>query len=98
MIKHWVTLFTGKESGPEGFGRAVQWLVEFFYVDNGILDSSELVCLQAALDVLMGLFNMVGLCTNVNNMVGMLCHTCITAGVKSEAAYTWWLMRVGTSF
>ena len=33
---HWVTMVTKEEAGPEGFGRALQWISLFFYAENGI--------------------------------------------------------------
>ena len=46
MKRYWVMLFVGEKSGPESFGRAVQWLVTFFYADYGILALPRLDRLQ----------------------------------------------------
>ena len=35
-----------------GFGQAVQCLSEFFYADDGLIDSTKLVWIQAEWDVL----------------------------------------------
>ena len=74
VIYHCVTLVVGEEAGKDGFGRAVQCLVELFYTNNGLIASPSLARIQAALDVLTGLFNRLGLQTNVNKMVGMVCQ------------------------
>ena len=37
MMRHWVTLVTGEEIGPDGFRQAVQCLTAFFSVDDRIL-------------------------------------------------------------
>ena len=87
MIHQWVVLVAGEEAGPEGFGRAVQWLEAFFYADDGILASPRSARLQATLDVLTGLFDRVGLQTNVKKTVGIVFQPCRMAGVHSEAAY-----------
>ena len=54
-----------KIAGPEGFGRSVQWMADFFHTYDGLLASPRPARLQAALDVMMGLFDRVGLQTNV---------------------------------
>ena len=54
--------------------------------------------LQAALDVLTGRFDRVGLRTNINKMVGMVCQTCQMSGAHSEVEYRRRLTGVGPSF
>ena len=39
-------------------------------------------------DMLKGLFDRVGLKTNVRKKVGMVCHSCQAVGVRSDEAYT----------
>ena len=70
--RDWFKLVIGGEVDPEGFGHVVQWIVTFFYMDNGILVSPWTARLQVDLDVLVGLFNWVGLQTNINKTVGMV--------------------------
>ena len=76
VIRHWVTLSTGEEYRPDGFGRAVQWITVLFYADDVLLDSPRPSRLQADLDVLTDLFEMVLLHTNANKMARMVCQTC----------------------
>ena len=64
VIHHWVTLAAVEEAVPENFGRVVQMLAALFYPDDGLLTSTRLDRLQAALDILMGLFENVGLHKN----------------------------------
>ena len=49
--------------------------------------SSDLCWLQWAFNVLVGLFERVGLHTNVGKTVGMTCRTCPAAGNQPEVAY-----------
>ena len=72
LICHWFTLVEGEEVGLDGFGRAVQWLVAFFYAKDGHLALPGPYHIEAALYVLTGLFNMVVLHTNVDKTVGMI--------------------------
>ena len=66
VICHWVTM-VGGGTVPDGFGRVVQQLPGFFYANNGLLDSPRTARLQAALDFLTRLFDMVGIYTNIKN-------------------------------
>ena len=70
------------ERGKEGRHQAT-----LFYVDNGMFDSSDPRWLQGAFNTLVGLFDRVGLQTNVGKTVGMVCHPFQAAGNLSEAAY-----------
>ena len=76
LIQHWVVLVAGEEAVPDGFGRDVQWITMLFHADDGILSSLRLARLHEALDVLMGLFERVVFCINVNKMVGMVYQLC----------------------
>ena len=98
IIHQWVTLVAGEEAVPEIFERSVQWLAAFFYADDRLLILTIPSRLQAALDVLMGLFDRVGLHTNVDKMVGMVCQTCYIVSGHLEASYTWQMTDVGSSF
>ena len=49
--------------------------------------SSDPRCIQGAFNTLIGLFDRVGLRTNVGKKVGMVFHPCQVAGNLSEAAY-----------
>ena len=96
MIFYWVTLVAVEESVPYGFGGAFQWLAALFYADDGLITSPRPARIQAALDVLMEMFDRVGLQTNINKRVGMVCQTCYIFGGRSEAVYTCQMMGVGT--
>ena len=39
MIQNWFTLVSEEKVVTEVFRRAVQWLMDFFYTENGILAS-----------------------------------------------------------
>ena len=70
----------GEDSGLEVFRRAEHMLVAIFYLDEGIPASPCLARVQEVLDLLTGLFDQAGLRTNFNNMVGINCQPCCTAG------------------
>ena len=60
--------------------------------------SSDPRLLQVAFNTLVGLFDRVGLRTNVGKTVGMVCHPCQEAGNLSTAAYGRRVMGVGPTY
>ena len=49
-------------------------------------------------DTLTGLFDQVGLQTNIRKIVGMVCRSCRAADVHSDEAYTRQMIGKGLSF
>ena len=60
--------------------------------------STDLGWLQSVFDMLMGLFDRVGLQKNVCKTVGMFCQPYWAAGVQADEAYTWGVTGEGQSF
>ena len=96
VIRHWVTLVAWEGEGPDGFGRYIQWLEALFQSNDILLALPRPDLIQAALDVLTGLFVRVILQTNVKK-VGVACHPCYIFGGHLEAAYTRHMTGVGSS-
>ena len=69
-----------------------------FYADNGMVASSDPVWLQGAFNDLVGLFDRVGLRTNVRKTVGMVCHPCQAAGNLTTEAYGRRITGMGQSY
>ena len=65
------------ERGNEGRHQAA-----LFYADNGMVASSDPRWLQWEFDALVGLFERVGLRTNVGKTVIMVCRPCQAAGTQ----------------
>ena len=87
MVRHWVTLAVEEaekrgERGKEGRHQAA-----LFYADDGMVASSDPRWLQWAFNALVGLFERVGLHTNVGKTVSMKCRPCPAAGNQSEVVY-----------
>ena len=78
----------GEEAGPEDFGRAWQWHVGLFYVDDRLFASQQTDWLQTELGVLDGLFETVVLCTNTNKTEEMVLPKFYTDRRKLEVTYT----------
>ena len=60
-------------------------LAAIFYADDGMVALSELEWLQVSFNTLVGLFDQVGLCTNIGKTVGIVCHPCQAAGNLPKA-------------
>ena len=88
VIHNWATVVSGEYTVPEGFRTVVQTLSTLFCVDDRLLTSPRLIRLQEAPDFLMGLFDRVGLRTNLKKMVGMTCQLCRTEVRKSTESYS----------
>ena len=85
VVRHWVNVMVegAEERGKRGQeGRHQNSL---FYADDGMIASSDSQWLQGAFSTLIGLFNRVGLQTNVRKTVGMVCLPCQATGTQSEA-------------
>ena len=77
----------GKQWTEEGH----QWLTvkaALFYANNGVVASTDPGWLQSEFDLMMGLFDRVGLRTNVRKTVWMVGRPFWTSGVRSDKAYT----------
>ena len=81
------------EHGKEGRNQA-----SLFYVDDVMVASSDPCWLQGAFNTLVGLFDRVGLRTNVEKTVEMVCRSCQTAGNQSDAAYGRQIMGEGPTY
>ena len=84
---HWVVMVAENEAGPDGFGYTVADKAAFLNGDDGLITSTNPVWLQSVFGVLIGLFEQVGLRTNVTNMVAMACQPGPIAGQQSTTSY-----------
>ena len=88
VVRNWVTVvIAGVEEQGER-GKESRHQAALLYVDNGMVDSSELRWIQGEFNTLVGLFDRVGLHTNVWNTVSMVCLPCQAAGIS-------WRRRTG---
>ena len=84
-----------EQSGHRQYGRHQNAL---FYLENGMVGSSNSIWLQGAFSTLVGLFDRVGLKTNIGKTVGMVCHLCQASGRNLEAVYKRWMTGAGPSY
>ena len=55
VVRHWISLVAGGEGGKDGWGKEVQTCAAFFYSDDDLVASTDLVWMQGVFDNLTGL-------------------------------------------
>ena len=80
VFHHWVTLAVTEAEMRGEPGREVRHQAALFYANGGIVASSDPQWLQWAFTQLVGLFDRVGLNTNIKKTVSMTCRPCTAAG------------------
>ena len=68
------------------------------YVYDGLAASTKPGWVQSTFDVLIGIFNGLGLQINVRKTVVMVCKPYWAYGVQTDEAYTRWITGGGQSF
>ena len=84
VVRHWMTVVIAgeEERGQEGRHQAA-----IFYADDGMVASSDPHWLQGSFNTLVGLFDWVGMRTNVRNTFDMVCCPCQAVGNQLEEVY-----------
>ena len=77
--------YDGRKRLEEGH-QSLTVKAEFFYVYNGMLASTDLGWIQLEFYKLTGMFDWVGLQTNIRKTVGMVYRPCRVAGVREDEA------------
>ena len=88
VVREWLHQTLGDDAAREGIGDNVAQLLVAFYIDNGLVTSRDPVWLQASFDILVGLFECIGLFTNAAKTKVM---TCIPRRIRegyTEEEYT----------
>ena len=73
VINQWVTAVTPTEAGTGILVLTIIDLAAYFYAEDFLVASTHLERLQRLFDTLSGLFDRVGLKTNMTKIVGMVC-------------------------
>ena len=87
VVCHWVTLAVEEAETQGERGREGRHQAALFYADDGMVALSDPRWLQWAFNTLVGLFDRVGLHTNLGKTVSMTCRPRQTTGNQSEVAY-----------
>ena len=99
VVRNWVNWIVEEVEAREETGREGRHQAELFYANDGMVVLSDLAWLQGAFTALVGIFDRVGLMTNVGKTVSMVCHPCQAgAGNRTEEAYGGRIMGEGRSY
>ena len=83
VVRNWVTVAIAGVAEQGERGQEDRNQADLFYAEDGMFTSSNPCWLQVAFNTLVGLFNRVGLRTNVGKTFGMVCRPCQAAGNQS---------------
>ena len=87
MVWYWVEEMVYSADRQGGCGQDGRNQNAFFYAYGGMIALSDPGWLQGAFSTLVGLFDWMGMSTNIGKTVGMICRPCQAVGTQSEATY-----------
>ena len=73
IVREWLRQTLGEEAARLGIGEKVTEFLAAFYADDGLVQSRRPILLQKSADILVGLFERVGLITNTQKTKAMVC-------------------------
>ena len=82
----------------DGLGRTVEDMLTLFYADDGLLSTKDREWLQKALDLLVSLFERIGLKTNESKTKLMVCLPAVKATRMTDGAYKRRMTGEGESY
>ena len=98
VVQHWVTGVIAEAEERGELGKEERHQAALFYANAGMVASSDPGWLQGSFKTLVGLFDRVGLHTNVGKKVGMVCHPCPAAGNLTVEEYRRRVTGVGFTY
>ena len=87
VIREWLRQVLGEEVAADGIGSHIRVLLAAFYADDGLVQSRDPEFLQYSFDILVGLFERVGLRTNTTKTEAMTCIPGEICPALSHEAY-----------
>jgi len=87
VVREWLHQTLGEEAARDGLGDRAAEILVAFYVDDGLIASRDPVWLQESFDVLIGLFERIGLFTNAAKTKAMVCIPGQIREGKTEEEY-----------
>jgi hypothetical protein len=73
VVREWLCQTLDKDAARDGIGNQVAEMLVVFYVNNGLIASRDPVWLQESFDILIGLFERIGLFTNALKTKVVVC-------------------------
>ncbi len=87
VVREWIHQMLGGEAAHNGLRDRVVKILVAFYVEDGLVASQDPVWLQESFDILIGLFEQIGLFTNANKTKTMVCILGRVREGKTEKEY-----------
>jgi hypothetical protein len=87
VVRCWLSQVCGADAALSGLGYEVKNKCVLFYADDGLLAGRKKEWVQDGFDVLIGLFERVGLRTNTGKTKAMICMPGHISGRQSDEAY-----------
>ena len=87
VVRHWFKVMVEVAGGQVGCGQEGRHQNSLLYADDGTISSSDPGWLQGELSTLLGLFDRLGMKTNIRKTFGMVCCPFQAAGTQLEAEY-----------
>ena len=98
VVWNWVEEMAECAGGQGGRGREGRHQNGLFCADDGMIASSDPRYMLGIFITLVGMFNQVGIKTNVGKKSGIFCHTCQSASTQSQAEYECRMTKTGLSY
>ena len=76
VVRHWVNGIMEEAEARGETGREGRHQAALFYVNDGMVVSLDPAWLPGSFTALVGIFDRVGLMTNIRKTVSMVCHPC----------------------
>ncbi len=73
IVREWLHQMLGEEAARDGLGDRVAKILVAFYVNDGLITSCDPVWLQESFDILIGLFERIGLFINAAKTKATVC-------------------------
>ena len=86
VLRYWLTKVV-PFNAEDGLGRTVEDMLTLFYADDGLLSAKDKAWLQKALNLLISLFERIGLKTKDSKTKMMICLPAVKASRMTEGAY-----------
>jgi hypothetical protein len=97
IVREWLHQRLGEEATHDGIGERVVEILGVFYINDRLIASCDPVWLQEFFDVLIGLFEWIGLFTNPTKMKAMVCIPRRIQEAKTEEEYAEYKSQTDTA-
>eukprot|EP00978_Attheya_sp_CCMP212_P003779 scaffold8023_cov54-Attheya_sp.AAC.7 len=98
VIRYWLSLACGKDASRDGLCYEVKEQCVLFYADDELLSARNKDWVQDSFDILIRIFERVGLRMNISKTQAMICTPGHISGGQSTSAYQWRMTGIGENY